>query len=329
MSELSQDTLLALLQRLASGDPLPPAEAAAVLGLHPDAVGDSMQVLADYGIRRRRDGSLRVPGGVALLDAMRVSGQLPAALRSEIAIEVHGVAGSTNDIARARVEEGRGGSSAILAEAQTAGRGRRGRGWASPVASNLYLSQVEPLAGGLESASGLSLVVGVAVAEAIESVCGVEVQLKWPNDLIVSGRKLGGILVELVLGGGAAHGILGIGVNVRVPAHVGAGIDQAWIDLTEAAGRPVDRNALAAAVIGRLHEHVLAFRARGFDEALRIAWQARDPYRDRRIVARSEQGELRGIARGIDASGALVIETGAGRTVVGAGDVSIRLEERA
>jgi len=325
---LSPDALLPLLTRLASGTVLPPDEAAELLGLESHEVDACMQILADYGVRRRRDGSLRVPGGIALLDESRVSALLPEAIRHDIAIEVHGVTASTNDIARARIEDGRYGARSILAEAQTAGRGRRGRGWASPVASNLYLTHVEPLAGGLESASGLSLVVGVAAAEAIESSCGIEVLLKWPNDLIVADRKLGGILVELVLGGGAAHCVLGIGVNVRVPAHVGAGIDQAWVDLTQVTGGPVDRNELAAAIVGRLHEHMVAFRSLGFDDRVRRAWQARDPYRDRRIVARSEQGELRGIARGIDASGALVIETGTGRTAIGAGEVSIRLEER-
>lgn len=330
MLQPTPDALLALLTRLAGGAAAPPAECAELLGVAAADLDGLMSVLVDYGVRRRRDGSLRIPGGLILLDAQRMGARLASEFAAPPAIDVLGVVGSTNDIARAHIESGRTEPRAILAEAQTAGRGRRGRAWSSPVAANIYMSYLDAIGGGLDDARGLSLVTGIAVAEAIEAASGVDVRLKWPNDLLVGDRKLGGILVELVLAGaGNAFGVLGIGVNVRVPVHVGAAIDQPFIDLTEAAGGSIDRNDLAAAVVAHLHRYAADFRSRGFDEELQQRWQARDPFLDRRVVARSELGELRGVARGIDANGALVIETSTERVTVGAGNVSLRLEEHA
>ena len=320
------EQLLCLLEQLADGEPRPVAHLAAGVGVLPGAVEAWLPLLVDHGVRQRQDGTLRIPGGLALLDAERIEAAVANGPRP-VGVTVLGVTGSTNDVARKAVEAGRGSPFVVFAEAQTAGRGRRGRGWASPVASNLYLSHVEPLPGGLEGARGLSLVAGVAAAEAIEAATGVTVALKWPNDLLVGRRKLGGILVELVMAAGRCHAVVGVGLNVRVPAYVGAGIDQAWTDLTQASKTAVDRNVLAAAMVGQLARELEAFRIGGFDVALRARWEARDPYRDQRVVAQSEGGALRGWARGIDEEGALLIEAAEGMVTVGAGDVSLRSEE--
>lgn len=299
----------------------------------PAALDAMLSELVDHGVRQRRDGSLRVPGGGDLLNADRILAALHGALHIAAPkpphVEVLGVTGSTNDLARAHIEAGGAAPAVFLAEAQTAGRGRRGRAWSSPVASNVYLSQIEALDGGLEGATGLSLAVGVAVAEAIEEMTSVSVALKWPNDLLAGGRKLGGILVELLASGAGCYAILGIGINVRVPAYTSVGIDQAWIDLAEASGNRVERNLLAAAIIMHLQQTLERFRQVGFDADLHRRWQARDPFFDRRVLARSEQGEIRGWGRGIDARGEFVIETASGIVTVGAGEVSLRLEEQA
>lgn len=302
---------------------------AACAGLSRATLDAMLPELVDHGVRQRRDGSLRVPDGVDLLDAERILAAVRRVVPRPPHIELFGVTGSTNDHARARIEAGGSAPAVILAEAQTAGRGRRGRAWSSPVASNIYLSQVEALGGGLDGAAGLSLAVGVAVADAIEGVVAVPVALKWPNDLLTRGRKLGGILVELLVAGGVSHAILGIGINVRVPAYTSVGIDQAWIDLAQAGGGRVERNLLAAAIITHVHQMLERFRLGGFDADLRRRWQARDPFFGHRVVARSEQGEVRGWGRGIDARGEFVIETAAQIVTVGAGDVSLRLEEQA
>ncbi|MDZ7824717.1 MAG: biotin--[acetyl-CoA-carboxylase] ligase [Gammaproteobacteria bacterium] len=151
----------------------------------------------DHGVRRRRDGSLRIPGGLELLEAAAIEAALAGPRGRATPVEVLGITGSTNDDARGRLASGGRPPFAMLAEAQQSGRGRRGRQWSSPVASNLYLTLAEALPGGPESSRGLSLAVGVAVAEGLARVSGVDVDLKWPNDLLVGGAKLGGILVEL------------------------------------------------------------------------------------------------------------------------------------
>jgi len=329
MSAITPERLLLILSRLAPGEPVGIQELAELAAVPAAALDAMLPELVDHGVRQRRDGSLRVPGGVDLLDAGRICSVVQATVPTAPHIEVLGVAGSTNDLARAHIEAGGSAPAVILAEAQTAGRGRRGRAWSSPVASNIYLSQIEALDGGLEAAAGLSLAVGVAVADAIEVVTAVPVALKWPNDLLANGYKLGGILVELLASGTACYAILGIGINVRVPAYTSVGIDQAWIDLSQASGGPVERNLLAATIITHLHQMLERFRQRGFDAELRRRWQARDPFFDRRVVARSEQGEIRGWGRGIDVRGEFVIDTASGIMTVGAGDVSLRLEEQA
>lgn len=337
MSAITPEQLLLILSRLAPGEPVAMDELAACAALSPALLETMLSELVDHGVRQRRDGSLRVPDGVDLLSADRIRAALQDAQRRQGRahvpqsphLEVFGVTGSTNDLARAHVEAGGAAPAVILAEAQTAGRGRRGRAWSSPVASNVYLSQVEALDTGLQGAGGLSLVVGVAVAEAIEAVAAVPVALKWPNDLLVSGCKLGGILVELLASGPACYAIIGIGINVRVPTYTSVGIDQAWTDLVRASGGRVERNVLAATIITHLQHALQRFREAGFDADLRRRWQARDPFLDRRVLARSEQGEIRGWGRGIDARGEFTIETAAGIVTVGAGEVSLRLEEQA
>lgn len=329
MAEMTPEQVLQILIRLGPGEPVALEDLAEHVDAAPATLLAMMPRLVDHGVRQRRDGSLRVPGGVDLLNAGRIAEAVQDILPQAPGIEVLGVTGSTNDLARARIEAGVAAPAVILAEAQTAGRGRRGRGWSSPVASNVYLSQIEVLKGGLEGAAGLSLATGVAVAEAIESVAAVQVALKWPNDLLVAERKLGGILVELVTSGAGSHAILGIGINVRVPAYTSAGIDQAWIDLAQAGSGRIERNLLAAAVVTHLSTTLERFRSRGFDADLRRRWQARDPFLDRRVVARSEQGEIRGWGRGIDGKGEFVIETASKNVTVGAGEVTLRLEEPA
>lgn len=215
--------LLAVLRELAAGLPQTPQHLVEASGLQPGALDAARAQLADHGVTRAADGAWLAPEGLDLLDRARLDFLLAAACPRSCRAEIRGVTGSTNDDARSVLEEEADDArrpSVVLAEAQAAGRGRRGRGWQSPVASNVYLTQIETLRGGPETARGLSLAVGAAVAEALERVHGIDVDLKWPNDLLIEGRKLGGILVELALVRGRCHALIGIGVNVRVPAYV-------------------------------------------------------------------------------------------------------------
>lgn len=322
---LPPEHLLQLLAILADGRARTPAELADAIGLDATALHAGIDLLVDHGVRQRRDGSLRIPGGIELLEVPAIETALAGLHARAIPVEVLGVTGSTNDDARRRLGSGRRPPFAVLAEAQQAGRGRRGRQWSSPVASSLYLTLAEALSGGPESSRGLSLAVGVAVAEALGRASGVDADLKWPNDLLIGGAKLGGILVELAEAGERTVAIIGIGLNVRVPDYVARGIDQAWIDLVRAGAVDRSRNALAGGLIASLGTTLDHFRGHGFDARLRARWQARDPFFGRRVVATGVQGILHGIERGIDENGELLIETDAGMERVGAGEVSIRL----
>ena len=270
------------------------------------------------------DAALVIPGGSDRLDADVVLAGLGGATRAGVReLRVLWSTDSTNLrlLERARGEDIDG--CALAAEHQSAGRGRRGRHWLSPVACNLYLSIGARLAVP-EQMQALSLIVGVAVADALLHLGYAGIGLKWPNDLQAQGRKLAGILIES--SGVTAQGItavIGIGVNVRVPAYVGAQIDQPWIDLHEIAPRRHGRNTLCAAVLGAVTDALAAVRS-GVGGRYLARFGDHDVLRDRPVTVRSVDREEHGIARGIDARGELLVEQTAGTRPVSAGEVSVR-----
>ena len=192
-----------------------------------------------------------------LLDAGAIHATLSPAARARLsALEVAWSIDSTNSELLRREVPARG-AVVLLAERQTGGRGRRGRVWASPLAAHLYLSLSRQFGGGLARLGGLSLVAGIATVEALREQGYKGVGLKWPNDVVVPGadglRKLGGLLVE---GGGEHAGpvraVIGLGLNVRMPAAAATAIDQPWCDLASLASAAPSRNAIATAVLERL-----------------------------------------------------------------------------
>lgn len=328
VADLDPEELLAVLRALAPGAALPLAGLAAAAGVPVERLEQGFRQLVEHGVRQRRDGSWRRPGGLELLEASSIHGRLRALDGEIVPVQVEGIVGSTNDIARQLLAQ-REPPFLVVAEAQTAGRGRRGRQWQSPVAANLYWTLVVRLPGGIDASRGLSLVVGVAAAEAVATVTGVDVALKWPNDLLVDGRKLGGILVELVPAERGYVVIIGIGLNVAMPGYEASRIDQRWIDLSTAVQAPVSRNHLAAALLASHAELLARFRRDGFSPALARRWMARDAFHGRPVVAQSDGEAWRGIEAGVNEAGELLLQTAAGEMAIGAGDVSLRLDEEA
>ena len=214
----------------------------------------------------------------------------------------------------------------VFAEAQSAGRGRRGRAWRSPLGANLMFSVLWRFDAGFAALAGLSLAVGVALAEALEGVGVPRVMLKWPNDLQVDGRKLGGILVEV---SGEASGpcaaVIGVGINGRMSELAGAGIDQPWIDLARAAPSELPgRNAIAAALLGALLPALARFEREGL-APFRDAFASRDALARRPVRVHAADGAWDGVAEGVDASGQLLVRDAAGALrAVGSGEVSVR-----
>ena len=261
---------------------------------------------------------------VELLDAHRIRTQLQAPTASCLAsLEIAWSLDSTNsELLRRKTPEH--GTAVLLAEQQTGGRGRRGRQWASPIAANLYLSLSRQFSGGLARLGGLSLVVGVAVAEALRQAGYETVGVKWPNDLLAQGRKLGGILVE----GGGEHGgpvraVIGIGVNVRMPAPAAAMIGQVWTDLATLGGVPPSRNGVASRLLDTLLPALELFDREGLSP-FRARYAALDVLVGREVIVHGPQGDEHGVAEGIGDDGALQVRVGELQRQVHAGDVSVR-----
>jgi BirA family biotin operon repressor/biotin-[acetyl-CoA-carboxylase] ligase len=175
----------------------------------------------------------------------------------------------------------------------------------------------------------LSLAVGVALRRAVKQACGLDVQLKWPNDLLLQRRKLAGILIEMrAEAAGAAFVVVGVGFNLALGEDLRRSLAEAGAVATDLIAGGVlasRRTALAAALISALIECLAEYGARGF-APLREEWQAADALRDAEVVVSGVDGELHGRAMGVDADGALRLATGDGLVRVLSGDVSLRPE---
>jgi BirA family biotin operon repressor/biotin-[acetyl-CoA-carboxylase] ligase len=248
-----------------------------------------------------------VDAGVRLGDLLRARGfEWPAPI-AHVA-----VVGSTNDLLKERARAGAPAWSAVLAERQTAGRGRQGHSWASPP-GNLYLSVLLRPSLPADSWGVLPLAAGLAVCEAAGEL-EVAAELKWPNDVLVGGRKLAGILVEAVSGArGMESAVVGIGVNVAtVPAELPAELAGRITSLAAERGSPVDLLAFAAAVLARLAVCYDAL-VRDGSAAIVQRWRQRAAAWWGSVVEVESAGEIRrGIARGVDERGALLLEDASG-----------------
>ncbi len=313
-----------LLQRLIAG-PATGEELARAHGLGRAAMWKRIEALRQAGIviEARPGQGYRLGQPLDLLDAGSILDGVATAARAGIGeLAVEWQVDSTNSVLLARKPPSSG-ARVLLAERQTGGRGRRGRSWQSPLAANLYLSLDRRFAGGLARLPGLSLVAGIAVAESLREATGLDVRLKWPNDLWLDGAKLGGLLVE----GGGEHGgpvraVIGIGLNVRMPPAHGEAIEQAWTDLARHV-TPPSRDRLASAILSRLLPALDAFDAAGFG-LFRARWEALDALAGHPVRILEARGENEGVALGIAADGGLRIATPAGERILHAGEVSVR-----
>ena len=214
--------------------------------------------------------------------------------------------------------------SVCLSEYQLKGRGRRGREWISPFGTNLYLSMYWRLDAGMAAAMGLSLVVGVAIVEALEQLNLKEVKLKWPNDLYYQDRKLAGILVEMSgQAGGAASLVIGMGLNLMMTEQT-EGITQPWAGLSEVAGhKDIDRNQLAITMIKTLNRALLDYEQQGM-QGFVDRWNRLDNFIHRPVKLIMGQREITGISRGINEQGAVLLETECGIETFIGGEISLR-----
>jgi BirA family biotin operon repressor/biotin-[acetyl-CoA-carboxylase] ligase len=319
-----------ILQTLADGDIHSGEELSALLGVSRTAVWKQlgrMQEETGLQLDSIKGKGYRLEGGIELLDHSRIISLLSASAKPLLAeLNLLGRTNSTNSVALQCAQQGAGSGYVVVAEQQLAGRGRRGRQWISPYGCNIYCSTVWQFEGGAASLEGLSLAVGVAVARALAASGLDEVQLKWPNDVLWRGRKLAGILLEMI-GDAAGHCqvVVGIGINVSMgPESEGGLIDQPWTSASAAAGHSISRNQLLANLLSELLPLLERFAENGFVE-FRDAWSGLDAMRGKDVSLHAGDQIIVGRAAGVAENGALAIETAAGCQWFHGGEVSLRL----
>ena len=320
----------ALLQRLAAGE-VSGSALAAESGQTRAAVWKRVAALREAGVAIDAvpGAGYRLAQPLDLLEADAILRAMPAAARDHVVqLDVAWSLPSTNS-ALLEADTPMGGCAVLLAERQTGGRGRRGRVWSSPLAAHVYLSLARRFEGGLARLSGLSLVAGVACCEALHALGFAQVGLKWPNDLVVADgaglRKLGGVLVEGAgETAGAARAVVGIGLNVRMPAASAAGIDQPWIDLVALDQDVPSRNRIVARLLEHLLPALEAFDADGLAPFL-PRHAAHDVLAGRVVRVHDAHATWEATALGVADDGALRVRAGDGsERRVHAGDVSVR-----
>ncbi len=318
------ETERALLLRLSAG-PVSGDQLAGELGLTRAAVWKRIDALRQAGVaidaQPGRGYALARP--LDLLDESRIHQGLPPEVGAQLeSLSMRWTLDSTNTALLAEAPPPHG-VRVLLAERQLGGRGRLGRPWASPLAANLYLSLDRQFEGGLARLAGLSLVAGIVAAEALREATGLDIRLKWPNDLWLDGRKLGGLLVE----GGGEHGgparaVIGLGLNVRMPEAFGREIDQAWIDLA-ARSDPPSRNVLVIALLSAWLPALATFDRDGL-AAFLPRWQALDALAGQRIRLLNGGQVYEAEALGLASDGGLRVRDAEGERTVYSGEVSVR-----
>ena len=230
---------------------------------------------------------------------------------------------STNDLAKQLAEEGAASGEVVIAESQTAGRGRRGRGWISPPRKNLYLSAIVRPDLPPQRAPEVTLVASVAVCEAVRQA-GVNAVIKWPNDVLFEGRKLAGILLEMAAEMDRVQWlVIGIGVNLNLaPGELPDDLRDVATSVAAERGSPVPRALFTAALLGGLEEWLDRHAAEGF-EPIRQAWRSLSGTLGREVRASVGEGEVTGVAEDIDETGALLVRGAAGLTRIVAGEVQL------
>jgi BirA family biotin operon repressor/biotin-[acetyl-CoA-carboxylase] ligase len=297
------------------------------LGTSRSAVSEALKdVEAEYGVRlyrlQRKGYKLETP--IEFIDADEVNRLLgPNAKR--ITLELLETAGSTSTLVMQRAAAGASAGLTIIAEHQTAGRGRLGRAWQSSLGGALTFSVLWRFRGGASQLAGLSLAVAVAVLRGLKEAGVSGVQVKWPNDLIADFCKVGGILIETqgdMLGPSAA--VIGIGLNFRLPDDVKDRIDQPVADLVTLAPQ-ASRNEVFALVLKSLVGVLEEFEMHGF-APFRKEWEAAHAYQGKRVrVMRAGERELAAVVEGVADDGALLVKAGGDVQRLASAEISLRV----
>ncbi|MEX2479950.1 MAG: biotin--[acetyl-CoA-carboxylase] ligase [Gammaproteobacteria bacterium] len=300
-----------LLALLADGTEHSGAELAAALGISRAAVWNHVKRLREEGldIHATPGQGYRLCGGFDALDAAAIGAQLQTcACTAWLQIDVLTVTDSTNERLLRAQSEGDIHGHVLLAEYQSAGRGRRGDRWISPPGSGLCFSAAWRFDVPPPTFSALSLVVGLALVHVLQAEGITEARLKWPNDIVRGGAKLAGILIEMrAEAGGPCCVVIGIGLNIALSPAARARIDRPSDDVSAATGAAPSRNSLAARLLAGLAAALERFAQHGFTP-FRQQWLTQDALAGRQVTLDLGHRQVSGRARGVDEYGALLIE---------------------
>ena len=314
------------LRTLADGRFHSGEDMARALGRSRATLSEALKLAPDMGLElfSVRGKGYRLSEPLEFIDLGAVRGALGAAadrIRVEVADEVD----STSSRLVARGAAGSPSGTCLVAEWQSAGRGRRGRSWISALGGSLTFSLLWRFERGAGHLGGLSLAVGAAVARALADCGAARVQVKWPNDVVVDFRKLAGVLVET---SGEMQGpsvaVVGVGVNYRLPERLVDRIDQPVVDVAQCSDSLPSRSVLLGRILARLAAGLEAFETRGF-ESVRDEWRALHAYQGRRVrVVPGREAPFDAEVLDVAPDGALVVGTATGRVHLASAEISLR-----
>lgn len=271
----------------------------------------------------------RLSSGISLLSEPAILAALPRFVQEKLqSVEVHQSLPSTNRYLREAEPQKAGRAHAVLAESQPEGQGRRGRGWIATPYRNIMLSISWYCETWPNHPAGLSLAFAVAVHQVLSGYLpkdSADLKIKWPNDILLNGRKLAGLLVDA--SGEASGGcklVFGVGINVVIADQDSTEIDQPWAQLQQPDSPALDRNLIAADVVSSLVEAICLYESQGF-EPFRAYWNEQAAYVGRAVRLSNEQHTFDGVLKGVDETGALILETSSGeRLSFTQADISLR-----
>ena len=262
---------------------------------------------------------------VGLLNQAQIHQYYQALGATTAKVEVHPIIDSTNSelMRRIQAKNELESGTVIVAEMQQLGRGRRGRVWQSPFGANLYYSYFWRLDDGIQAAMGVSIVVGLAVYDAIKALYNIEVELKWPNDIYLNKQKLAGVLVELdAQPQGPCQLVIGIGINLQMPESFSQHIDQAWTDLSQHT-QQLNKNQLVASLTYYLEQRLEQYSESGL-QSMHQQWNALNAFAGECVELNTGHRSWRGICEGIDSQGGIRIrQDGEVKSYYG-GEISLR-----
>lgn len=311
-----------LLRLLADGEFHSGEELGKVFGISRAGIAKHIKFLGTLGLEvfSVTGKGYRLSQPIELLDVASIANACEENAPSPIVLPfVDSTNNYVKSLPKANLDKGQ----CVIAECQTSGRGRRGKDWQSPFAENLYFSLYWRLDQGISAAMGLSLVVGVCVAQVLKQF-KVTSGLKWPNDVYVDHKKVAGILVELDGQPGEPCDVtIGIGINVKMSEKSVAAIDQPWTDLSNCLSQPVDRNLLASCLLDTLVRQLTRYDTYGFAPFVPL-WDAYDIFKEQAVNIFIGDKIEEGVYKGINSQGGIIVRQGSGERVYYGGEISLR-----